>query len=180
VETVTEWAGRPAETPIPPNDTAVAFVRVDRETRSPGGARYGVLVHAVLATVPLDAEPARIAEIALMHGRVLGATADELDAAATAVRAALAHPLLQRARSAEVGGRCRRETPVTLPIAGGRLLEGVVDLAFEEDDGWTVVDFKTDRELDGLVPRYRRQVALYAEAVARATGRAARAVLLSV
>jgi ATP-dependent exoDNAse (exonuclease V) beta subunit len=139
-----------------------------------------VLVHAVLATVPLDAEPARIAEIALMHGRVLGATADELDAAATAVRAALAHPLLQRARSAEVGGRCRRETPVTLPIAGGRLLEGVVDLAFEEDDGWTVVDFKTDRELDGLVPRYRRQVALYAEAVARATGRAARAVLLSV
>ena len=46
---------------------------------------------------------------------------------------------------------------------------------------WTVVDYKTDRELatEGE-DRYRRQVALYATAIARATGRPARGVLVRV
>jgi len=43
-----------------------------------------------------------------------------------------------------------------------------------------VVDFKTDRELDGSVERYQRQVRIYAAAVAAATGRSARAVLMRV
>jgi ATP-dependent helicase/nuclease subunit A len=50
-------------------------------------------------------------------------------------------------------------------------VEGIVDLAFEENGSWIVVDYKTDREIaatgeDG----YRRQVALYASAIAKATG----------
>jgi ATP-dependent exoDNAse (exonuclease V) beta subunit len=61
------------------------------------------------------------------------------------------------------------------------LVEGVVDVAFVEDDaGWTVVDFKTDVELAGRLEEYRRQVGLYVEAIRRATGRAARGVLLRV
>jgi ATP-dependent exoDNAse (exonuclease V) beta subunit len=47
----------------------------------------------------------------------------------------------------------------------------VVDLAFEHDGAWTVVDYKTDREIATLgEERYRRQVALYASAIAQATG----------
>jgi ATP-dependent exoDNAse (exonuclease V) beta subunit len=60
----------------------------------------------------------------------------------------------------------------------GALLEGVLDLAFEDDQGWTIVDFKTTAQMAGVVERYRRQVALYAWLVRRATGRAVRAVLL--
>jgi ATP-dependent exoDNAse (exonuclease V) beta subunit len=56
----------------------------------------------------------------------------------------------------------------------------VIDAAFLEDGGWTVVDFKTDVELGGRLEEYRRQVALYVDAVARATGVAARGVLLRV
>ena len=53
----------------------------------------------------------------------------------------------------------------------GRLVEGVVDLAFEEQGRWTVVDYKTDRELaEHGEARYRRQVAFYAAAIAQATG----------
>ncbi len=156
------------------------MLHVEGKAPSPGGTRYGALVHAVLATVRLDADRRGIEAVATLHGRILGASRDEVAAASTAVVAALTHPLLERARSASARGRCRRETPITLTAADGTLLEGVVDLAFEDDAGWTVVDFKTDRELDGRVQRYRRQVALYAEAVARATGRAAIAVLLSV
>ena len=61
------------------------------------------------------------------------------------------------------------------------MLEGVVDLAFEEHGAWTVVDYKTDREIlaDGDA-RYRRQVALYASAIAQATGQPATGVLVQL
>ena len=62
----------------------------------------------------------------------------------------------------------------------GTLAEGVVDLAFREAEGWVVVDFKTDRELAERREVYAAQVALYVEAVAAATGLAARGVLLQV
>jgi ATP-dependent helicase/nuclease subunit A len=57
-----------------------------------------------------------------------------------------------------------------------------VDLAFYEDGsdftGWTVVDFKTDRELEIGRTKYSAQVALYVEAIKRATHSAARGILL--
>jgi ATP-dependent exoDNAse (exonuclease V) beta subunit len=78
-------------------------------------------------------------------------------------------------------GRPRRtETPLALGLDDGTLVEGVVDVAFEEPDGWTVVDFKTDVELEGRRDEYARQVSLYARALAAATGKPARPVLLQV
>jgi ATP-dependent helicase/nuclease subunit A len=54
------------------------------------------------------------------------------------------------------------------------VLEGVVDLAFREADGWVIADYKTDVGTDpDFVERskaYRRQVDLYAEAWSRLTG----------
>jgi ATP-dependent exoDNAse (exonuclease V) beta subunit len=55
-----------------------------------------------------------------------------------------------------------------------------VDLAYEDGLGFVVVDFKTDRELDGALDRYQRQVRIYAAAVAAATQRPTRAVLMRV
>ena len=53
----------------------------------------------------------------------------------------------------------------------GTIVEGIVDLAFEEKRRWTVVDYKTDRELaaDGE-DRYRRQIAFYMSAIGRPPG----------
>jgi ATP-dependent helicase/nuclease subunit A len=117
-----------------------------------------------------------VAEVVALAGRVLGATSDEVAAAGDTIRRALAHPLLRRAAAAS----CRRETPLALRLEDGTLVEGVVDAAFEDADGWTVIDFKTDLELDGRQGEYARQVSLYARAIAQATGRPARAVLLRV
>jgi ATP-dependent helicase/nuclease subunit A len=70
---------------------------------------------------------------------------------------------------------------VTLTLEDGTLVEGVVDLAFEEDGGWVVVDYKTDREIATAgEEQYRRQVAVYASAIARATGAPASGVLLRI
>ena len=92
----------------------------------------------------------------------------------------LTHALLDKAREAAKRGECRRETPATWRDEEGTLVEGVVDLAFREGGAWTVVDFKTDRELEGGVDVYREQVALYAKVVAEATGETARGVLMAV
>jgi ATP-dependent exoDNAse (exonuclease V) beta subunit len=94
------------------------------------------------------------------------------------VRAALAHPLLARARSAE---RLEREVAIMLREEDGSIIEGVVDLAFfEKDAGWTVVDFKTDLDMGDRRDAYAKQVAVYARAIAAATGAPARGALLSV
>jgi ATP-dependent exoDNAse (exonuclease V) beta subunit len=134
-------------------------------------------VHAVLALTPLTAPPDAITAVATVQARILGAPADELAAAIATVAAALAHPLLRSAAAAPV---LRRETPLSLLDDDGTLVEGVVDLAFRDAAGWTVVDYKTDQELSAHAPIYRRQVALYARALATATGHPARAVLLRV
>ena len=78
-------------------------------------------------------------------------------------------------------GACRRETPVTCTLADGALVEGVVDLAFEEGGGWIVVDYKTDREIaDRGEEQYRRQLGIYTAAISRATGVPATAVLVRI
>ena len=147
-----------------------------REAGRPGGKRFGTLVHAVLAEVELRADPAAIARTAAAQGRLVGASQAEVDAAAYAVEAALRHPLLQAAAQSE---ECRREEPIVHRLGDGTLLEGVVDLAFRDERGWVVVDFKTDaRPGDHL--HYAAQLRLYCAAIEAATGAHARAALLAV
>ena len=70
---------------------------------------------------------------------------------------------------------------MTFTLPDDTLVEGIVDLAFEENGTWTVVDYKTDRELAAAgEEQYRRQVALYAAAIARATGQPASGVMVRV
>jgi ATP-dependent exoDNAse (exonuclease V) beta subunit len=74
----------------------------------------------------------------------------------------------------------KRETPVTWLQGDGTMIEGVLDLAFEEEGITTVVDFKTDHELAAGESRYRAQLQQYVSAVTRATGRPARGILFKV
>jgi len=170
----------PAPVPAPPPQDEVAVIDA-RSRHAAAGPRFGELVHALLASAPLTATRNEVSALAEVHGRVLASPPEEVGAATETVVRLLTHPLLQRARTADAHGACRRETPVTLLTPDGLLVEGVVDLAFEESGCWTVVDYKTDRELEGVgEARYRRQVALYAAAIARATGGPASAVLVRV
>jgi hypothetical protein len=60
------------------------------------------------------------------------------------------------------------------------VLTGAVDLLYRDGDEWVIVDYKTDRGVDGaaLRERYSPQGAAYAVAVERATGRRVREVVL--
>jgi len=153
----------------------VASTDVSRAGR-PRGARFGTVVHAVLAAVPLDADDRIIRRLAAAHATMAGAPGEECDAAVDAVRAALRHPLMQRAAAAET---CRREAPVVVGLDDGSLAEGVVDLAFREAGRWCVVDFKTDAD-DSRFDAYGVQVGLYARAIGTATGEPVDGFLLRV
>ena len=184
--TVTAIAAQGAASGDPtPDDVVEIHEVVDASgtprSERPGGQRFGSLVHAILAAVDLDAgEPAIVRALAAQQGRIVGASDDEIAAATRSVGAALAHPLLRRAAAAQQRGELRRETPVWLRLADGSLAEGVVDLAFREAGVWTVVDFKTDRDLEAHRAEHRTQVLLYAAAIAAATGETARGVLLAL
>jgi ATP-dependent exoDNAse (exonuclease V) beta subunit len=181
VVTVTEWVATLGEQDLPP---AVAEIEVSVEDASagdnhPSGARFGTLVHALLADVPLDQpETGVVGRLAEAHGRVLGAEPEEVVAARDIVSRVLLHPVMQEAALAASRGLCYREAPVTWRLETGLLVEGSVDLAYVAGGEVRVVDFKTDREFDGSSDRYRRQVQIYAAAIGSALSRPVRGVLM--
>jgi ATP-dependent exoDNAse (exonuclease V) beta subunit len=172
--------------PVPPDvdPGAVEIVSLigDAAFRSarPRGPAFGALVHALLARAPLDGRQDALAAVATAEARVLGL--DDLDrgAAVQVVSEVMAQPLFDRVRAAAASGRAvQREVAITYMLPDGRLLEGVVDLAFDEGEQWTVVDYKTDQELAATgEERYRRQVAVYAAAVQAAMRQPAEALLV--
>ncbi len=52
------------------------------------------------------------------------------------------------------------------------LIQGIIDVFFEEEDGIVLMDYKTDRvkTAEELSERYRKQMELYQEAIERALG----------
>jgi ATP-dependent exoDNAse (exonuclease V) beta subunit len=157
VQRVTE-AGEIVETEAIP----VEVVGIKTGVQQPAGRRYGKLLHAVLQT----------GGSAEVHGRRLDATPEEVKAAAETARVVLAHPLV-----AASGREVFRELPIVVRLNDGSLLEGRVDLARTDGREWTVVDYKTD---SADRRRYRRQLQMYGLALQRATGKAARGILLEI
>ena len=181
VRTATEWSKNPnSQLPSAKSQvSSVEVITIDAVDGRPTGPRFGALVHAALAAVALEANGQTIDQTVAVQGRIVGAPREEVVAAQQVVRAVLSHELLAAARSADERGALFRETPTTI-VMDGQLLEGNVDLAFDTAEGFTVIDFKTGRAEGELQAAYRRQVGLYAEAISQATGRPAKAVLMSV
>jgi len=80
-------------------------------------------------------------------------------------------------KRAVASGECLTEVPFCLLHGDASiptLLRGNIDLAFHEEDGWVIVDYKTDRPAERtseqLVEKYAPQVKLYAEAWKECTG----------
>ena len=69
-------------------------------------------------------------------------------------------------------GEVHREWAFNLSGEGGTLIQGVIDLCFLEEDGWVLVDYKTDRaEDEEILSRYQLQMRWYKKALEKITGR---------
>ena len=174
-------AAQPArrDDPATPDDPATSPLS-DRTTLR--GYAWGSAVHGTLAAAAEGVEGKALEFVArallVEHERPLderGAPA-ELDELMSLVGRVRASELWRRAERADMR---QPEVPFALERRaenGGipRLVEGVIDLAFREADGWVIVDYKTDVGDDPDFPRrrraYRRQVDLYAECWEQVTG----------
>jgi ATP-dependent exoDNAse (exonuclease V) beta subunit len=165
---------------------AIEVMDFSRTTDRPFGARFGTLVHATLATVPLDASERIINAVATAQGRILPTDGrepyadDEVYAAVEVVASVLKNSLFDHVRAADRAGRCDRELPITWKAPDGTLIEGTIDLAFEDLTGLTVIDFKTDRELSTDLERYTRQLTIYCQALGALRQTSVRGILARV
>ena len=137
--------------------------------RGRAGTSIGRAVHAVLQVVDLHTGNG-LEDIAKAQAAAEGVPGRADDIARLA-RRALRSPLVKRALDS---GRWWRETPVACPVGEG-IVEGFIDLLFEEEDGFVIVDYKTDAlrsddEIERAMSRYRLQGGGYALALSRATG----------
>jgi ATP-dependent helicase/nuclease subunit A len=165
---------RPGASPGPASPEDLPSIERSEEVQA-RAVRLGSAVHEAMELL-LDPEriPPSSAEDAV------AATLPALDPAGVAeavslVELLLAHPVVARAR---VSRRRFVELPVLFrddALEGSPLVEGKIDLLFEENDGWVIVDWKTDRvptaaaraEREAL---YTPQLASYARALAAVLG----------
>ena len=137
--------------------------------RGRAGTTLGRAVHAVLQTIDL-ATGQGLEDTARAQAAAEGIPHREAEVVKLA-RVALGSETVQRAVAS---GRWWREVPVAAPV-GETVLEGFIDLLFEEDGGLVVVDYKTDvletkEEAGERTRHYRLQGGAYALAVQAATG----------
>ncbi len=149
---------------------------VERKGRA-AGRRFGELVHACLSVVPLIASVEQVERIVSVMGRTLQASPREMKGAVAAVVAALEHPAVSAARgSTDV----RREVSLVDHLEDGTIVEGAIDLAYELDGAWRIVEFKTDESIEEARPQYEAQTQAYVRAIGAATGKPARGIILRV
>src|SRR5262249_39834623 len=141
----------------PPRAAAsrVKVVQIPRTIARPKGARFGSLVHLLFRDAALTATRDSLHPLARTHGRLLGATEEEIDASVSTVFDALRHELFAQARESQ---RAHRELPIALRTETGDVFEGVIDFAFLQSGRWIVIDLKTDVDEPQRQIRYRRQV----------------------
>ena len=145
--------------------------------RGRAGTTLGRAVHAVLQTVDL-ATGDGLEDTARAQAAAEGVPHREAEVIRLS-RVALQSKVVQRALAS---GRWWREVPVAAPV-GDVVLEGFIDLLFEEDRGLVVVDYKTDvletdEEVVERTGHYRIQAGAYALALLEATGRPVSEVIL--
>lgn len=92
-------------------------------------------------------------------------------------------PLGRRMAGAQTDGKLFREqqfvmglSPAEAGYEAGKepiLIQGIIDVYFEEEDGLVLLDYKTDRIKEGteLIQKYHTQLELYEKALVRATGK---------
>lgn len=92
--------------------------------------------------------------------------------------------LAARMAKADTEGKLKREQPFVMGLSADRLgekfpdseqvlIQGIIDVFFEEDGNIIVVDYKTDviKTAQELIARYQVQLDYYAEALSRLTGK---------
>ena len=170
------------------------FVREQEETVS--GTTRGSAYHRLLEIFPFERQEtwtaAKIRTV-IEECKADRRLSEEYAAAINVykIRAFLQTPLAARMAKAARSNRLHREQPFVLGLSANRLntdfpedetvlIQGIIDVYLEEEDGIVLADYKTDLVKDPkeLILRYRVQLDYYEEAVVRLTGKCVKEKLI--
>ena len=151
------------------------------------GTDRGTLYHKALELLPLTDKPdtatikAELAKL-VQEGRLTDREGEQLSA--EKLCSFYRSPLARRMYEADKAGRLYREQPFVLAVPAHEiyeikstepiLIQGIIDVFFEEADGLVLLDYKTDRvpvrPEETLLRRYKKQLEFYARALTEITG----------
>ena len=177
-------AGGPAD-----GDVTGSEGEAGRADGSLGGAARGTVYHTLLSRLDLTDEAVTTGEglARQLKECVAKGFLTENEAAViiprqilTLLQSPIGHRLIAAAKRSQI----RREQPFTMSVPASAirpewpedetvLIQGIIDVWFEEDGRLIVLDYKTDKVSadEDLIDRYRVQLDLYAEALKRSTGK---------
>jgi len=129
------------------------------EAASPwGGKELGTFTHLLLEK-GWDWDEATLQKAAKLYGAKAGLSGSDILKAVGWAKGALGSDLIKRAKAS---GKVFRELPMTGRHGDGTYLNAVLDLAFLEKDGWVLVDYKTDQDMERSEGKYQEQLGHYA------------------
>ena len=162
-----------------------AFIQ---QTEKGGGAARGSAYHKVLELFPFEKRSIMDETIGAFLDRMLqtGKISQEYYEAVYAghIVRFLKSGLAERMERAAQSGKLHKEQPFVLGLPASELseefpaqetllIQGIIDVWFEEEGGLVVADYKTDAVTDAqeLLNRYRVQLDYYARALEQLTGK---------
>ncbi len=170
--------------------SARPYRKTERRSAALSGAETGTAYHKIMEHLPIEAGEHEDALRSWMAEKTASGLLTEEEAAAVDpadICAFFRAPLGERVRKAAHRGVLHREQPfiMGLPLSAVKpetelsetvLVQGIIDLYFEEEDGLVLVDYKTDRvkQESVLKERYRTQLDYYRKALEQAAGKKVR------
>ena len=177
--------------PLFPQEIPTPYLpRFVQEASENAGALYGTMVHRFLECLDFAALPEFVSEKQGLHyvktqidrlctlGRMTEVDAKRLNW--KQLRDFLQTDTAKRMRSAAQAGMLEREKPFVMSVPAQLvweeskpeeevLVQGIIDVFWEEEDGIVLLDYKTDRvdNSEELIRRYKKQLELYADALNR-------------
>ncbi|MGA3211113.1 MAG: UvrD-helicase domain-containing protein, partial [Terriglobales bacterium] len=134
-------------------------------------AVLGTTFHHIMRQVDLGGEAGTILDTAIERGAHLQGVEKQSEKLKEWVKRTLSSPWLQRARAAK---HVWREMPFCIDHQG-QIMEGSMDLLFEEADGLVLVDYKTEDvrpgEIAARIDFHRPQLEAYRDAICQLTGK---------
>ena len=156
----------------------------EEDAEALSAAEKGTAFHKLMEHIPPErsASPEQVSayiQEAVRAGILSPAQAEALDP--EAVSCFYGQPVGRRALAAAAKGKMRREKPFILgipyaeldpesPLTETVLVQGIIDLYFEEEGKLVLIDYKTDRVRDQaeLIRRYKTQLRWYSRALSAA------------
>ena len=148
--------------------------RPDWQASGDYGHEWGSAVHELLEVCHKDPRT-DLRPTALRLARDYNLGTDRVDELIETAQSVTKSDIWKRAQAAE---HCFSELPFENTVTGGdgkpQLIRGVIDLIFEEEGGWVIVDYKTDdittQQIDSFVTYYHGQLKAYANVWTTITG----------